>query len=181
MQNIKELDGLPAGEIRLAITQSELRTVNLMEEKLAEHRDVIEKRLDHQDEKLQEMQTDLTALVGSDKVPGLITHNTELLKDIADKHERWHEQDSEFRSDIAQKMQELTDQNNRMSKDMRNIRWLVSFSRAVSCTCRFALQLSKDGAALYKTLAAGGIGWLVYSALIHRWWGLIEWLTRFHR
>ena len=98
---IKELDGLPAGEIHLAIAQSEQKTVGLMEDKLAEHREVIEQRLDNQDAKLEAMQEDLTSLVGTDKVPGLVNRNTELLQGLVDKHETWHVQDTAFRSSIT--------------------------------------------------------------------------------
>jgi hypothetical protein len=50
---LKEMDGLPAGEIHLAIARSEQQTLGLMEQKLNEHRNAIERRLDSQDEKLE--------------------------------------------------------------------------------------------------------------------------------
>lgn len=45
---IKELDGLPAGEIQLLVANSERRTVDLMERKFEENRALIEGRLDAQ-------------------------------------------------------------------------------------------------------------------------------------
>src|ERR1700759_35513 len=92
---IRELDGLPAGEIHLAIAQSETKQVDRMEQKLAEHRQVIEHRLDAQDEKLGAMQEDLTSLVGSDKVPGQVTRLGEMVQGLVDKHDEWHEQDTD--------------------------------------------------------------------------------------
>jgi hypothetical protein len=89
---IKELDGLPSGEIHLAIAQAENRMVDRMEQKLAEHQELIEHRLDSQDAKLETMQEDLTSLVGSDKVPGQVARLSEMVQGLVDKHDTWHEQ-----------------------------------------------------------------------------------------
>lgn len=174
---IKELDGLPAGEIHLAIAQSENRQVGLMEEKLAEHREAIEHRLDAQDAKLEAMQGDLTSLVGTDKVPGQVTRLNGLVQGLVDKHDTWHEQDTEFRSAITMQVAQLSEQHKIMARDVRQVSWFIKTCAVVGKAGKTTMVVVKEGKDIYKAIAAGGITWLVVVQFLHLLWPhLKDWL-----
>jgi hypothetical protein len=173
---IKQMDGLPAGEIYLAIAQSEQKVAGLMEQKLKEHGQVIEHRLDTQDEKLEAMQSDLTALVGTEKVPGLINRNTELLQGLVDKHETWHEQDTLFRSSITDQVAQLQESHQRVVRDVRAIKWLVSVCTAIARTTSKTFTAAKES----RTAKSAGLGAIIWIAIVQFWhvvWPVItRWL-----
>jgi len=164
---IKELDGLPAGEIHLAIAQSENRTVGIMEEKLAEHREVIEHRLDTQDTKLEAMQADLTSLVGTDKVPGQITRLSEMVEGLVGKHDKWHEQDTEFRTDITHKVEKLGEAHIEIAKDVRQVRWFIAACYALGKAAKTTVTVVREGGDFYKAVIAGGLTWVVVEQFLH--------------
>lgn len=178
---IKELDGLPAGEIHLAIAQSERQTLDLMEQKLNEHRNAIERRLDAQDEKLETMQQDITSLVGTDKVPGQIARNTELLEGLVAKHEAWHEQDTAFRTNITHQVSELQEQHRAIAKDIGSINWFVKACSAFGVAGRAALKVAQEGKGLYKALGFGGIVWLAIVQFLHIVWPTLKAWFHWHR
>ena len=174
---IKELDGLPSGEIHLAIARSEQQTIGLMEQKLNEHRNAIERRLDTQDEKLETMQQDITSLVGTDKVPGQIGRNTELLEGLVAKHETWHEQDTEFRSNITHQVSELQEQHKAIAKDIGSVSWFVKTCSAFGTAGKTTIKIAREGTAIYKALTVGGIVWIAAVQFIHLIWPLLKaWL-----
>jgi hypothetical protein len=157
---IKELDGLPAGEIHLAIAQSENRQVGLMELKLAEHREAIEHRLDTQDVKLEAMQEDLTSLVGSDKVPGQVTRLNELVQGLVNKHDEWHAQDTAFRSDITSKVSQLSDEQAVMAKDVRQVRWFIRACYALARLGKATVTIAaKARTSIRPWPLAASVGW----------------------
>lgn len=178
---IKELDGLPAGEIHLAIAQSERQTLDLMELKLNEHREKIERRLDSQDEKLETMQQDITSLVGTDKVPGQIGRNTELLESLVAKHEAWHEQDQEFRSNITSQVSELKEQQKSVAKDIGSVRWFIATCSALGRAGKTALKVVRQGNELYKVLGFGGVAWLIAVQFLHFIWPTLKAWFHWHR
>jgi hypothetical protein len=164
---IKDLDGLPAGEIHLAIAQSETRQVDRLEQKLAEHRELIERRLDTQDARLEVMQEDLSALVGSEKVPGQVTRLNDLVQGLVDKHDRWHEQDEVFRSAITLQVAQLSEQHMVVAKDVRQVRWFITACYAIGKAGRLTVAIVREGKDIYKAVAACGITWLVVVQFLH--------------
>jgi hypothetical protein len=174
---IKELDGLPAGEIHLAIAHSEQRTLGLMEKKFNEHQAAIERRLDSQDEKLETMQADITSLVGTEKIPGQIARNTELLEGLVAKHETWHEQDTEFRSNITHQVSELQERHKEIAKDISSVNWFVKTCSAFGIAGKTTIKIARDGRDVWKALGASGIAWIVVVQFIHLIWPLLKaWL-----
>jgi hypothetical protein len=153
----------------LAVTQSEQRIMGLMENKLNEHREAIEHRLDSQDDKLDSMQQDLSALVGTDKVEGLIQRNTALLHTLVDKQA----QDIIFQATITTQVSNLTQSQDKQANDLRAVRWLISVCGIlgkVGCKLLTALE---DSGLIVKAL---GIG-LLWIAGWH-WHALLAWLHR---
>jgi len=147
--------------------------MGLMENKLNEHREAIEHRLDSQDDKLNEMQQDLSALVGTEKVPGLIQRQTQMLEGLVDKHERWHEEDTTFRQSITTQVSNLTQSQDKQAKDLRAVRWLISL---------FGI-LGKIGCWLMKALENSGdwlkvIGFVLLWVAGWHWHALLAWLHR---
>lgn len=170
---IKELDGLPAGEIHLAIANSEARTVDRMQEKLEEHREAIETRLDTQDNKLDGMQSDLTALVGTSKVPGQVTRLTDLVEGLVANHETWHGADIEFRSDITEKVTKLSQQHEAIAKDVRQVKWVVKTSYAIAKVGKTTIKVVKESRDAYKFLI-GGVTGLTVVQMTHAAWPFIK-------
>ncbi|AEU36188.1 hypothetical protein [Granulicella mallensis] len=174
---LRDLDGMPKGEIHLAIANSERQTLGLMEQKLNEHREKIERRLDNQDEKLETMQQDITSLVGTDKVPGQIGRNTELLEGLVAKHEAWHEQDTEFRSHITSQVSELKEQHKSVTKDIRSVKWFITICSALGMAGNAILKVVRQGKELYKAIGVGGILWILIVQFLHLIWPLLHaWL-----
>jgi hypothetical protein len=171
---IKELDGLPSGEIHLAIAQSENRQVGLMELKLAEHREVIEHRLDSQDVKLEAMQEDLTSLVGSDKIPGQVTRLSEMVRGLVDKHDEWHAQDATFRLEISSKVSKLSDDQSALAEDVRPLKWFILACAAIGKLAKTTFKVAREGKDMYKAVAACGISWLVIVQFVHVVWPAIK-------
>jgi predicted nuclease with TOPRIM domain len=152
-----------------------------MEQKLAEHRELIEHRLDTQDAKLEAMQEDLTSLVGTEKVPGLVMQNTDLLQGLVDKHESWHEQDNQFRSAITQQVAKLAEQHIDIAKDVRQVRWFIKACYALGKAGKTTVAVVREGKDLYKAVAAGGISWLVIVQFMHVVWPVIISFIHSHR
>jgi hypothetical protein len=176
---IKELDGLPAGEIHLAIAQSELKTVGLMETKLKEHQIAIEQRLDTQDEKLDTMQQDLSALVGTDKVPGLVSRNTDLLQGLVDRHQMWHDQDMEFRSTITLSVAQLADRHEVVAEDVRSIKWLVATFSGLRKLGAGTAKAVKESKVLWRVSTFILTAWIAVVQIVHVVWpAFIAWLHR---
>ena len=176
---IKELDGLPAGEIHLAIAQSELKTVGLMETKLNEHREAIEERLDTQDSKLEAMQEDLTSLVGTDKVEGLVQRNTKLLEGLVDKHQQWHDQDLEFRSTITLSVAQLADRHEVVAEDVRSIKWLVATFSGLRKLGAGTAKAVKESKVLWRVPTFILTAWIAVVQIVHVVWpAFVAWLHR---
>jgi hypothetical protein len=160
-------------QLQLAVTQSENRIMGLMENKLNEHREAIENRLDSQDDKLDSMRQDLSALVGTDKVDGLIQRNTEMLEGLVEKHEKWHEEDTTFRQSITTQVSKLAESQDKQAKDLRAVRWLISL-------CGI---LGKYGGKLIEALVDSGdvaklIGIVVLSLAGWHWHALLAWVHK---
>lgn len=173
LTTIKQLDGLNTAEIQLLIANSERKTVDKMEEKLEEHRVVIEQRLDSQDDKLATMQEDLTALVGSDKVPGQVTRLTGLVEGLVEKHDVWHGGDLEFRTDITQKVTKLAEQHEAIAKDVRQVKWVVKTSYAIAKLGRTTIRVVREGKDIYKLLI-GGVSGVALVQVAHAAWPLLK-------
>ena len=168
---IKELDGLPAGEIDLRITQAEQRTVKAMEEKLDEHREVIESRLDAQDDRLECVQSTLATLAGSNGLPGLVqslknTVEAGIAKQEASvakqeakqeasvaRQNDWHEGDLSYRVQVKSRLGSLEDQ-------VKRINWFVSGSNICArglARCMDALKTE----AFWKVFGVAFLIWLI--------------------
>jgi hypothetical protein len=157
----------------LAVTLSEQRIKAQMDKKLDEHREAIEHRLDNQDEKLDSMRQDLSALVGTDKVDGLIQRNTEMLEGLVEKHERWHEEDTAFRQSITTQVSKLAKSQDKQAADLRAVRWLISVCGILGKIASKVIATLVDSGNLLKVL---GIV-LLWLAGWH-WHALLAWLHR---
>jgi hypothetical protein len=116
-------------------------------------------------------------LVGTDKIPGQIGRNTELLEGLVAKHEAWHEQDTEFRSNITHQVSELQEQHKAIAKDVRSVSWFVKTCSAFGIAGKTTIRIARDGRDIWKALGASGIAWIVVVQFIHLIWPLLKaWL-----
>ncbi|ADW69024.1 hypothetical protein [Granulicella tundricola] len=151
---IKELDGLPAGEIDFRIAQSEQRT-----------KQFLEARLNTQDEKLDTMQQDLSALVGTPLVAGMIKDIKTSIDAVRDrqeeqagKHSDWHEADLTFRTEVITRVGTIETEQKKMTGQMRMIRWFVATSKGVSKCLELAIKALTE-ADFWKVFGAAGLMW----------------------
>lgn len=166
---IKELDGLPAGEIQLLIANSERATVVMMQDKLDEHRGVIEGRLDQQDERLGTMQSDLSALVGTSKVTGLVAGIQLSIDSQIAQQRTWHVGDLKYRGTMTERMTAIENETKLLSGQVEMIRWFVASSRNLSRFLRVVLQALRT-MEFYKLFGVGFALWLVnhFSPALYR-------------
>lgn len=127
-----------------------------------------------QDAKLETMQADLTSLVGTDKIPGQIARNTELLEGLVAKHETWHDQDTQFRSNITHQVSELREQHRAIAKEIRSVNWFIRTCSAFGVAGKTTLKAVQQGKDIYKALGVGGIVWLLAVQFVHVIWPTIK-------
>ena len=144
---IKDLDGLPSGEIDLRIAQSEQRT-----------RDVMDARLTTQDGRLDEMQQDLSTLVGTQKIQGLVQSIKATVEGLVVRGDEWHAEDLTYRSDMVQRVSSIETETKRLTGQVDGIHWFVACSEGI-------VFVTKKGAALLSASEFWkivGVGFVLY-------------------
>ncbi len=159
-------------ELQLAIAETQSRMEKSMDEKLEKHREVIEARLDSQDDKLDEMRQDLSALVGTDKVPGLIQRNTELLEGLVEKHERWREEAQQFKAKIETQVALLTEKNVGIETDLNTVRWFVILCDVSRKAAKWGWSCIADSKTVYVIITILFFGWVV---VWHKFMTVVRW------
>ena len=117
---IKEIDGLPAGEIRLLIGESEQRVM-----------EAVDARLAGQDEKIDAIQQDVSILVGNSKLEGLVQGTKKAVEALTARHDTWHDEDLVYRTDIKERMTTIEAESKNTTEQIGRIQWLVRGSYGV--------------------------------------------------
>ena len=139
---IHEQGGLLASEVDLRINEASYTQVTAVETKLKEHQEAIECRLSMTDEAVKdnlertiELKTDVAVLMASD------SRQTELLESIADNGNKWHEADVAHRVDMVQRVTAIEVEQNRLSEQVKIIRWFVAVSAGITKSLGLCLKL----------------------------------------
>lgn len=165
---IKELDGLPSGEIALMVANSEMKMVTAMDQKFREHRELIENRLDAQDENLSSVDKSLSTLVGSGNLPGLVTQ----IKEIVDNNARsfkqftvqqtaqmslqseWHNESLAYRKTAEASRDDIIGRMEKVESQVMSMRWMVSSVRGIVRASRGCANILK-AAEVWKLTGVG--------------------------
>ena len=145
---IKELDGLPSGEIELRIAQSEQRS-----------RETLGSRLDAQDTRLDNMQDDLSILVGTAKLQGLVQSVKITVEGLVVKGDQWHEEDITYRAAMIQRVTSIEEKTEALTSRVERIGWFVY------CSDKLSQLLAK----LFRLLSTeefwkvAGVGIMLYT------------------
>ena len=146
---IKELGGLPEGEIKLLVERAKDAQVSVMEQRLKEHQAMIDTRLTKTDDAVKELsnrtselRTSVALLNASDD------RQTALLEEIKANGEKWHEVDLDFRAVLIQRVSKIestqsdiaTEQAS-LAAQMKLLRWIVASSAAVLRACALGWKL----------------------------------------
>jgi len=159
----------PDYEMELAVSLSENKLMGLIETKLNEHREAIATRMDDQDNKLDAMRQDLSALVGTANVPGLIQHQTAMLQTLIDQHA----QDAVAQASITAQVLKLTADQEIQGKDLGTIRWFLLLCSAMGKFGEKIYEAILSSGVLIKAI---GIGILWFTGW--HWHRILEWLRR---
>ena len=132
-QSIKDLDGLPSGEIKLLVSQAELRIMDAVDEKFAV-----------QDKKLDAMQDDMSILVGNTKLEGLMQGTKKSIDALTVRHDSWHSEDLTYRSEMKSRLTTLETDTKRVGDQVSHVRWLVYTSYGLGRVGGKCLDLLKS-------------------------------------
>ena len=117
---IKELDGLPSGEIKLLVSEAEQRIMDAVDEKFAV-----------QEGKLDVMQDNVSILVGNTKLEGLMQGTKKSIDALTVRHDTWHGEDLSYRSEMKSRMTVLEADTKQMGDQVSHVKWLVYASYGV--------------------------------------------------
>ena len=163
---IKELDGLPAGEIDLRIQQSEQRT-----------KEFLENRLTVQDEKLDMMQNDLSALVGTKQITGLVQSVKTTIEGLVVKHDTWHAEDLTYRTELNTKVTTIETDTKRLRDQVQMIRWFVATSHGVSRCLGVGLKMLSE-TDFWKVFGAAALMWTLSHFAPGLWKEVAEYIQK---
>ena len=145
---IKELGGLPEGEIKLLIEDAADRREAALDTKLSAHRDEIGKRLERTEDKVDDNLNRLVDLQGS--VSGLQNsfasmsednrEQTKLLKEVVNQGREWHEDDITFRSDVQGRLSKIEIEQKSTTQQVKRLRWIGVTTNGVRKAVRFVFE-----------------------------------------
>lgn len=175
---IQEMGGLLEGDIRMLIEDSADRREAMLDTKLTEHRDAINKRLERTEDVVQAGQGRVQALQGD--VSGLSVtiasisednkEQTKLLQQVVEQGRTWHEDDIAFRTDVQGRLTKIEVEQTGMTLQVKRLRWIGVTSSGIGRGGRFLFDKFCE-ADFWKLVAFAIFLWFIklVSTPLYKW------------
>ena len=157
---IKELGGLPEGDIKLLISDSKHEIKGILDAALNTQELRFDGCLKEQDRKIDDMQQNISILVGNSKLEGLVQSTKKTIESLAAKHETWHEEDLTFRKDITTRVETIEKDSGATAEQVANIRWLVLLNHYSVMWIVKCFNVLKEQS-FFKLVLSIGVIWLI--------------------